>query len=209
MREASVLHAAAIEVFIGLCLEHQGRTVLVKADGLRLATGLSVQFVGQRHESGLAIEAQGQFMRADHHFSARVLQFNGARGATRRIYQNLCRRCSLRIANNASVVVAEEAENIFTVKVDRQVLTIGIGNFDGRGIDFFGFNDSLVCLFGLAALAGVLRIAGSLSRKRRKCYSWRLPEAGRSSALHNGGNGWLDAFSLWLILKLSKLIAVY
>ena len=142
VRETSVLHAAAIEVFAGVGFEGQCGAVLVEADRFdALHHSFSRLDVFHGHQSALLVEMDLHSGRGHDYFLGRCVDFDLHGRTACLVHQDFGRRRGLRITDDATVVVAEEAENVFAIKVEREHFAVGIGQFHGGGIYFLGLAD--------------------------------------------------------------------
>ena len=84
--------------------------------------------------------------RRNRNHSVLVCQRQLADLLSRTVYQNLSFRRSLRVAHNASLIVLEHPENIFTIKIKRHALLVGKDHFHRRRIQHTGTADSYLSL---------------------------------------------------------------
>ena len=136
VRETAVLHTATIEIFVGatgqrelgLAFVNSHRRTLFKYCLARLV-------VSYRHERVLTIERQGDAGRFDVKHVLLLAHLHTTCGTAWIVYQNLCLRRGLRVAQDAALVVAEHAKNVGAIKIERHHFAVGINHFDCGGVD--------------------------------------------------------------------------
>ena len=142
VRETSVLHAAAIEVFAGVGFEGQCGAVLVEADRFdALHHSFSRLDVFHGHQSALLFKVYFNGGSSHDNFLGSCVDFDLHGRTASVVHEDFGRRRGLRITDDATVVVAEEAENVFAIKVEGEHFAVGIGQFHGGGIYFLGLAD--------------------------------------------------------------------
>ena len=159
MREASVLHSAAVEVFFRVFFEGDDGFVFRKLYGLCFFHGYFAS--GQVDDFELRcffVEQDFDFPGGDRDVVAFFTEFHFAHGLAGLFYKDFCFRLCFGIAEDASVVVLKEAENVVAVEVEGHNLIAGIFDFDGVGVDFFSPDDGERLLSGFSGCRCLLRL---------------------------------------------------
>ena len=137
MGETAILHTTAIEVFALVAVECQCRAVGSNL-GRRALTDhdLAVAQVGNLHQARGLIEFHLHSRRGDGNLITFAIHLKFAHILTRLANKNLSRRIACRITKNAAFRIAKHTEDVLAVEIERQHLTIAIGNLDRGGIYF-------------------------------------------------------------------------
>ena len=177
--EASVLNAAAKEVFVVFCFEGECGALTVKAHLGETPERLrAVLFVVHIEETAFLLEDDFHFRRFDDHVAVVLPHFHSERGSARRADENFGWRCGFGVTDDASVVVTEEAEDVVSVEIDVEDVPVGVVHLDGRRIDEFCPGDGS-CL-GCAACGdrlGRLSVGGKRSHQKTGCGSHQRERA--------------------------------
>ena len=119
VREAAVLHASSVEVFLRPRFQGQGGFAFFKEDGSRLLNSHGFGFqVNDFDEGSLLVNFHPDFSRGDRDripFGADIQSGNGLPGLVDQYFSFGLR---LRIPDNSSRIVAEKAEDVVPVKVE-------------------------------------------------------------------------------------------
>ena len=192
MREAPVLHATAVEVFICPCAEGQfslGFGDCCRRDFFHYGRVFS-GFI-YAHQSCVLVKREQHLGRADGHGRGLLVEREGcAEIAAGRLHEYFCRRLCLRIAHVASRIVAEEAEDVVAIKVYEQCMPVGVGDFNGSGMYQFGFGDG-ICgrAYGLHGTRRISRGSGAQrtarTRQQSDCHSDASPFGEQGNVFHS------------------------
>ena len=178
VREAAVLPTAAVEVFVGSCGEGQRRALLAQLCGEEfLHHDLTRAAVGQGEQARTLVDAEGHLVRRGGDGLCTVLQDNAAGVAAGVINENLCGGRGHGVAQDAALIVAEQAHDVGAVEVEGEHLAVLVEHLDGGGVD----------LARTLHHAGVGHAADMLSGQRRCGGQGRGGACGeRQSQRHDG-----------------------
>ena len=142
VREASVLHAAAVEVFIsvhGQC--HRHLAIFVGQGLYPFGHDLSGFAVFHFHQSRLAVQchADASGLYVDACFGG--IEFQSAHGAPCIVHQDMGFGAGFRLTQDASLVVLKQAEDVAAVEVECKAFAVGEEHFHCRRVDFPGLGD--------------------------------------------------------------------
>ena len=136
VREAAVLHTAAVEVILGVGAEGHRHLALLESHGLGPFNDHLVGIeVAHAEQARLAVNVYGQTLRADGGISFAGRHLKTAHSAAGIVHEDMGHGRGLRFAQDATSVVLEQAEDVCAVEIERQALAVGIDHLNGRGID--------------------------------------------------------------------------
>ena len=136
VREAAVLHTAAVEVLLGVGAEGHRHLALLESHGLGPFNDHLVGIeVAHAEQARLAVNVYGQTLRADGGISFAGRHLQTAHSAAGIVHEDMGHGRGLRFAQDATSVVLEQAEDVCAVEIERQALAVGIDHLNGRGID--------------------------------------------------------------------------
>ena len=137
MGEASVLHAASVEVLLRMLLQLQGDPFFLKEGRLRLFQhdGARLQ-VGHFQQGCLLVHLHHHLAGRDGDTARPVVHLQHRQALARVVHQDFGFRLRLRVAEDAAVVVPEQTEDVVSIEVERHALPVGVQDFDSGRIDF-------------------------------------------------------------------------
>ena len=136
MGEATVLHTATIEILSRCIGEGYGGAILLEVDSLHLFNDLlAIAKVGNAHQTRAAVEAHTYLSGCDSHIGIGRIDGQSACALAWVVKENTCRRVARRVTNDATLWIAEKAEDILTIEVYCHHATITISNLYRCWID--------------------------------------------------------------------------
>ena len=192
VREASVLHAAAVEIFVSACAEGQfslGFGDIGRCEFFHHRCFLS-RFA-HTHQSRSFVKREQHLGRAYGHGRSLLVDREGcAKVVAGRLHEYFGRRLCLRIAHGSAGIVAEESEDVVAVKVHEQRMPVGVSDFNGGGIYQFGFRNGIgghAC--GLHGTRCISRSSGAqrtaCTRQQSDCQGDASPFGGQGNVFHS------------------------
>ena len=139
MAEASVLHATAVEIFLLVASQREGGFVFFELEVARLLQHFAFA-VFHAEESGAAVDADGQTRCGDDEVCVGSLELELEARLTGIFYENLCFGFSLRIADDAALIVLEEPEDVFAIEIEGEMRVVVEINFHGVGVVLLHFH---------------------------------------------------------------------
>ena len=140
--ESSVLYPTAVEVFFRVFFEGDDGFVFRKLYGLCFFYNC---FAGGKVDNFelrcFFVDQDFDFPGGDGDVVSFFTEFHFAHGLAGLLYEDFCFGLCFRIAENASVVVLEKAEDVVAVEVESHCLISGEVDFDCGGVDFFSPDD--------------------------------------------------------------------
>ena len=139
MAEASVLHATAVEIFLLMASKREGGFVFFELEVARLLQHFAFA-VFHAEESGAAVDADGQARCGDDEVCVSRFEMESEPRLPRIPDENLRFGLCLRVADDAPLVVLEEAEDVFAIEVEGEVRVVVEINFHGVGVVLLHFH---------------------------------------------------------------------
>ncbi len=136
VREASVLHAATVEILIGLFLEGDGVAAALEVDGCVLRQyGLAAPQVGDTEEAIVTADVYTHGCRGHGKPQVAAAYLELAHRLAGVVNQDAGRRRGLWVADDAPLIVLEQTEDLLAIEVDSHRLSVLIKNLDGCRIE--------------------------------------------------------------------------
>ena len=135
VREAAVLHAAAVEVFLRLFFQRHGHLLLVKSHrGGFFQHNAACPEVRHAHQGRMLVKCHPHPVRLDRQLVGLPPDLQRTYRPARLVYQDFGFGLCHRITQDSAHRVLEQAEDMVAIEIQRQALLVGEDNFHGRGI---------------------------------------------------------------------------
>ena len=137
MREAAILHAAAVEVLLIVGLHgHRSHALFNGSGGGLLEYYTLALTVGHGHEASNLVHYHLDARRGHHRLGSALLDLKTGHVASGIKHENLCGRISHGVAHLSSLGVLEDANDVVAIEVKHAAHAIGHSDLHGRAIHF-------------------------------------------------------------------------